>query len=76
MKAAGRLRLMDRYLTTWILTAIVVGVVLGWIVPGVVEYHPRDISKRLTRIGDISGILLLTCYDQGQPSMLYDITDL
>jgi len=41
MKATSRLGFLDRYLTAWIFSAMVVGVVLGWLVPGVVPFLNR-----------------------------------
>jgi ACR3 family arsenite transporter len=41
MKATGRLGFLDRYLTGWIFTAMVVGIALGWLAPGVVPLLNR-----------------------------------
>jgi ACR3 family arsenite transporter len=41
MKRIGRLGFLDRYLTAWIFAAMVAGVVLGWLVPGVVPFLNR-----------------------------------
>ena len=37
----SRLSFLDRYLTAWIFAAMIVGVVLGWVVPGVVPFLNR-----------------------------------
>jgi arsenite transporter len=41
MNATRRLNFLDRYLTAWIFAAMVTGVVLGWLVPGVVTFLSR-----------------------------------
>jgi ACR3 family arsenite transporter len=41
MKASSRLKFLDRYLTAWIFRAMAFGVVLGWLVPGVVPFLNR-----------------------------------
>ena len=38
MNKASHLSFLDRYLTAWIFAAMVVGVVAGWLVPGIVPF--------------------------------------
>ena len=37
-KVSSRLNFPDRYLTVWIFAAMAIGVILGWLVPGVVPF--------------------------------------
>ena len=41
MKITTRLSFLDRYLTAWIFAAMLLGIVLGWLVPGVVPFLGR-----------------------------------
>lgn len=40
-RVTSRLSFLDRYLTAWIFAAMVVGVVSGWLVPGIVPFLDR-----------------------------------
>jgi len=41
MKASRRLSFLDRYLTAWFFAAMVIGVALGWRLPGIVPFLNR-----------------------------------
>ena len=58
MTKRSRLSFLDRYLTAWIFTAMVVGVVAGWMVPGIVPFLNK-FSVRTTSIPIAVGLIVM-----------------
>lgn len=57
-KTKSNLSFLDRYLTVWIFTAMLVGVVSGWVMPGIVPFLNR-FSHGTTSVPIAVGLILM-----------------
>ena len=58
MKTSSQLRFLDRYLTAWIFAAMALGVILGWLAPGIVPVLSK-FSIGTTSIPIAVGLILM-----------------